>query len=230
MSAGRESSQAVEPVATPGRAMFLSLVSIGLLCGLLIAGAYEATKPVIEKNRAEALERAIFQVVPGASQSASFVRGADDTFVSGKAPKNAVVHAAYAQDGSLLGLAIEASGMGYQDIISMLYGYSLERQAIVGMAVLSSRETPGLGDRIESDPGFLRNFSELDVSVGADGEALAHPLTAVKPGQKTEPYEIDTITGATVSSSAVARILAESSQLWVPLLRRRAADFARRQP
>ena len=50
--------------------------------------------------------------------------------------------------------------MGYQDVIRiLLYGYSPEHQAIVGMRVLESRETPGLGDKIEKDPAFLARTS-----------------------------------------------------------------------
>ena len=41
---------------------------------------------------------------------------------------------------------------------------------------------------------------------------------AVKSGEKTQPWEIDGITGATISSKAIARILREGSEAWVPLI------------
>ena len=49
----------------------------------------------------------------------------------------------------IVGLAVEAQGMGYQDVIRVIYGYSFEQDAIVGIRVLESKETPGLGDKIE---------------------------------------------------------------------------------
>ena len=45
--------------------MYRAMVGIGMLCGLLIVAVFELTRPVIERNKAEALQRAIFQVLPG---------------------------------------------------------------------------------------------------------------------------------------------------------------------
>ena len=47
--------------------MYRALVGVGMMCGLLIALVYEGTLPIIEKNRAEALEKAVFAVIPGAA-------------------------------------------------------------------------------------------------------------------------------------------------------------------
>nr|MBP6700439.1 FMN-binding protein [Halioglobus sp.] len=97
--------------------------------------------------------------------------------------------------------------------------------AVVGMRVLASKETPGLGDKIEKDPNFIANFSALDVSLGTDGQDLAQSIEAVKHGAKTAPYQIDGITGATISSVAIAAILRQSSAQWVPLIYRQQAEL-----
>ena len=52
--------------------MYRALVGIGLLGGLLIVTVFEFTRPVIERNHAEALRQAIFQVLPAARSSSSF--------------------------------------------------------------------------------------------------------------------------------------------------------------
>jgi len=75
--------------------------------------------------------------------------------------------------------------------------------------VLESRETPGLGDKIIYDEQFHENFVEL---------AVEPTIVGVKRGEKTNPNEVDTITGATISSNAVIAILNGSSQKWLPLL------------
>jgi electron transport complex protein RnfG len=207
--------------------MYRAMVGVGLLCGLLIVSVFVATKPVIERNRAEALERAIFEVLPEARSSRSFRLVGDGGFlpVGASRPTGPVVHAGYDGQGALVGLAVEAKGMGYQDVIHVLYGYSFAQQAVIGLQVLSSRETPGLGDKIETDADFLENFVRLDVALADDGSAIAHPIEIVKPGQKEHPWQIDGITGATISSTAIADILRASTASWIPRIRRGANDL-----
>ncbi len=217
------------PAPPPIWPMYRAMVGVGLLCGLLIVGVFVSTGPVIARNRAAALERAILEVLPNAEESRSFQldeTGGGFSPVADAAPRTPVVHAGYDAEGRLVGLAIEASGMGYQDVIHVLYGYDFTRQAVVGIRVLESRETPGLGDRIETDPVFLANFERLDVALGPEG-AIANPIEFVKPGQKEHDWQVDGITGATISARAIANILAASTARWVPLLRGSERDFRR---
>jgi len=219
----------VEPKAPETWPMYRALVGVGLVCGLLIVGAYELTLPIIERNRAEALERAIFQVLPAARESTTFrltdAGGFEPLVGDGRGLP--LVYAGYDDQGRLAGLAIEASGMGYQDVIRVLYGYSFEEEAIVGVRVLESKETPGLGNKIESDPDFLANFQRLDVTLSDDAASLAHPIAPVKHGQKEHPWQVDGITGATISSKAIANMLNQSAAYWIPRVRRGRADFER---
>jgi len=207
--------------------MYRSMVGIGLLCGLLIVVAFDLTKPVIERNKAEALQRAIFQVLPEARSSTTFRLVGEDGFgpLDGKGDGERLVYAGYDDAGDLIGVAVEAQGMGYQDVIRVLYGYSFETEAIIGIRVLESKETPGLGTKIETDPAFLANFERLDVSLVADGTAIANPIEGVKHGGKEHPWQIDGVTGATISSVAVAKLLRESTVWWIPRIRRGVDDF-----
>jgi len=207
--------------------MYRAMVGVGLVCGLLIVSVFLWTRPVIERNRAEALERAIFRVLPEARSSRSFRLADPGRFerVEGPAAADRLVYAGYDEHRRLVGVALEARGMGYQDVIHVLYGYAAEAGAVIGLQVLESRETPGLGDKIESDPGFLKNFERLDVTLAADGAALAHRVEFVKPGEKQHPWQIDGITGATISSTAIARILDESAAFWIPRIHGRLDDF-----
>ena len=118
-------------------------------------------------------------------------------------------------------------GMGYQANIRVLYAYSFEQNAIVGFKILESKETPGLGDRVEIEPHFIANFEALDASLNADGSALANPIVTVKQGEKTDPWQIDGITGATITSEALGNILNNSASEWVPLLERDADTIER---
>jgi electron transport complex protein RnfG len=115
--------------------------------------------------------------------------------------------------------------MGYQDNIRVLYAYSFDEHAIVGMKVLDSKETPGLGDRVEVEPHFIANFDNLDVRLDDSGDALANPIVTVKQGEKTEPWQIDGITGATITSEAIGNLLNASASAWIPLLERDARSI-----
>ena len=208
--------------------MYRAMVGIGLLCGLLIVGVYELTRPVIERNKAEALQRAIFQVLPDASSSKTFRLDGEDSFAlhEGEAAGAQLVYAGYDESQQLIGIAIEAHGMGYQDVIRVIYGYSFEKEAVTGIRVLETKETPGLGTKIETDPEFLKNFERLDVTLTGELSAVATPIEFVKPGKKEQPWQVDGITGATISSTAIANILSASTSYWIPRIRRGLDDFA----
>ena len=192
---------------------------IGLLAGALIVMTFTVTFPVIQKNKAAALERAIFEVVPGATAKRTYqVSGDGLEILEGENEAVRKYYAAYDSTGAIAGIAIEASGQGFQDVLRILYGYDPSCQCIVGIKVLESRETPGLGDKIEKDENFLRNFEALDVKLADDGRTMANPVEMVKFGEKTDPWQVEAITGATISSRAVANILRESSRESVPFL------------
>lgn len=212
--------------AAPSWPMYRTLVGIGMLCGLMIAVVYQGTRPVIERNRAEALERAVFAVLPAASSRVTFALTPEGQFVLDAATTGERVHAGFDDAGQLVGVAVEAAGMGYADTITVLYGYAPQQEAIVGIRVLTSKETPGLGDKIETDAAFLENFVALDVRLDSTGALLRHRIETVKKGQKTEPWQIDGITGATISSKAIGDILAKSSERWVPMINERLDELS----
>jgi electron transport complex protein RnfG len=181
---------------------------------------FKLTAPIIEKNQREAIERAIFQVVPGAVAQVPFAIRDGKLEKASKGEAGELVYAAYDAGGALKGLALQAAQQGYQDVIKMLYGFDPGCQCITGLKILKMTETPGLGDKIAFDPGFLKNFEALDAAVNAAGNALANAIVAVKSGTKTEAWQIDSISGATVSSVAVGKGLDKASQRLVPIIMR----------
>jgi len=207
--------------------MYRAMVGVGVFCGLLIVTAFQVTQPIIERNKAEALQEAIFHVLPNARTSRTYRldKAGDFKLLEGKAHGEQLVYAGYDDREELVGLAVEAKGMGYQDVIGVIYGYSFAEEAIIGIQVLESKETPGLGDKIETDAAFLENFEALDVSLRDDLSELANPIVPVKHGEKTHPWEVDGITGATISSVAIAKILNQSAQYWVPRIQSHLGDF-----
>ncbi len=192
--------------------MMVTLGIAGLCSGLAIVGIFLVTQPMIERNRAAALEAAIYRVLEGAKTRVAFVvregklarfESPDDSL-----PKEEAVYAGYDPAGKLLGFAVPAEGPGFQDTIKLLYGYSVERSRVVGMEVLESRETPGLGDKIIKDLDFVGDFRDL---------AVEPQIVAVKGGS-TQENEVDAISGATISSVAVCNIINEANARWLERL------------
>ena len=186
--------------------LVLTLAVAGLISGVAIIGIYEATLPTITANKARELREAVFKVLPGVSRMQPLVVR-DGALVAEAQPSadDSVVYGGYAQDGGFVGYAIPGAGPGFQDTIGLLYGYDAASRQVLGMEVLESRETPGLGDKIYKDLDFVSDFQGLSVDP---------TIVAVKKGTKTGPNEVDAITGATISSKAVVRIINETHEAW----------------
>ncbi|MCK4871216.1 MAG: FMN-binding protein [Phycisphaerales bacterium] len=202
ISAGQQPSQ------PSSLRLVLTLGIAGLLSGFAIAGAYQITKPIIDANNARALEAAVFKVVPGSTRMRKLaLRDGLLVPVAGDEPvTDPVVYGAYDDAGDFLGYAIEGAGSGFQDIIRLLYGYDPVRRCVIGLEILESRETPGLGDKIYKDAAFQANFEALSVEP---------PIVVVKDGRDAD-NEVDAITGATISSLAVVKIINTVTGAWLP--------------
>jgi electron transport complex protein RnfG len=179
----------------------------GLISGLLLATVFEITRPIIERNNAIALERAVYKVVPGSSTMRKLVvRDGKLSVLDQEGPiGEPVVYGAYDENRVFLGYAIENNGPGFQDTIRLLYGYDRARNRVIGLEILESRETPGLGDKIYKDARFAANFRDLAVE----------PEIVVVKGGRTADNEVDAITGATISSKAVVRIINAANVRWL---------------
>jgi Na+-translocating ferredoxin:NAD+ oxidoreductase subunit G len=90
--------------------------------------------------------------------------------------------------------ALCLTGKGYQDNITVVV--ALKGNTISRFRVMSQNETEGMGARIAED-SFQNQFT---------GKDIGHGITLVKTG-KAGPSEFDALTGATVTSEAIAGIL-----------------------
>ncbi|WP_258104366.1 RnfABCDGE type electron transport complex subunit G [Marinoscillum sp. MHG1-6] len=223
--------QTISQENTGSMKMLQAMVGIGLICALLIVLTYEGTLPRVRYLKEEALQKAIFQVLPGSNESVTFLIDEAGEIIAQPGKNESVnkVYAGYTAEGRLVGVAIEASGKGYADVIKVLYGYDPAAEKVIGFHVLESKETPGLGDKIEKDKSFQENFKKMDVKLGASGLSKEHPIIAVKSGLKQNSWEVDGITGATISSRAVASILEQSTSEWLPLIRKNMDEFKIKQ-
>jgi electron transport complex protein RnfG len=217
------SEQAIPVQSTPSFALIRALGIVSAICGLVIVGAYQGTFDGVEKNKRIRTERAVFAVLPAAKTMKDFyampeggIKPAADVPVP---PAGAVkFYATYDDAGKFTGVAAEGAAKGYADTVRVLYAYDAQKQVITGIGVVNMRETPGIGDKILTDKSFLANFEALDVKLNSDLSALANEIKTVKHGTKTQPWQIDAISGATITSRAVGKGINDSAQALLPKL------------
>ena len=190
--------------------LVMTLAIAGLISGVAIIGIYETTLPTITANKARELREAVFKVLPGVSRMQALVyRDGRILAVSEPQKDEPVVYGGYDEQGDFVGYAMPGAGPGFQDTIALLYGYLPHDKKVVGMEILESRETPGLGDKIYKDADFVAEFSDLSVEP---------EIVTVKKGTGTQDNHVDAITGATISAKAVVRIINETHVAWAEQL------------
>lgn len=160
---------------------WLVLLLAGVL-GTLLAVVELSLKDRIERTAREQVARSALLVVPGGARSELTSASERETWK------------VLADDGSVRGWAVMSESVGFADRIRVLVGLSADRSQIVGVTVLDSRETPGLGERVR-EATFLQRFV---------GQTTGAELRVVKPGQSAA-HSVDAISGATITSKAVTR-------------------------
>ena len=210
------------PNEVPPLPSSFSLIStlgvVAMLSGFLVVLVYEYTKPIIAENQRIVTERAIFKVLPNATSRLTFVINEGEIKRVDDKTKGELIYAGYDANNQFVGMALNAAEQGYQDIVKLLYGYQPETGCITGYDVLKSTETPGFGTKITSDEAFLANFNCLDAKVNPEQSGLINVIKTVRHGTKQNPWEIDAISGSTITSNAVGRMFNQSGQFLHPII------------
>lgn len=205
------------PVAvTPGKAtptwrLLVTLAVAGGLSGWLVVTVYQITRPAVERYAAQRVAGAVREVLerPARWDTLYLVNGA----LVSKAPAGPneqelpIAYVGYDATGKRIGAAVTAAEPGFQELLTLMIGFDPESGALLGFKVLDEKETPGLGDKIETDSSFRTQFADR-----------LPPLTGVKGHPGGNRNEVQTITGATISSRAVIRIVNHAVAKWRPLL------------
>ncbi len=159
------------------------VIVLAAMCGGSLAAIELWLKPKIENNKQQETLARIPALVPGAVS--------EDGVAFPTA--NGVVYRA--QNGSeVLGWVLLGKGNGFADNLEILIGVDRDNQRVLGMYVLAQKETPGLGDFIQTDPAFAQQFQGLQAPIGV------HKAPATG-------NTIQALTGATISSQSVADIV-----------------------
>jgi Na+-translocating ferredoxin:NAD+ oxidoreductase subunit G len=161
-----------------------------ILLGLCFGGALAAVQATlsgrIAQNKLDETLNQIPSLVPGATKEASSEAEINGfrAFRAGSA------------EGQL-GWVVPCDGQGFADRIELLVAVDSRVEKITGLYVLDQKETPGLGNKIVDAEIFRNQFT---------GKTAARDLQVTKAGAQAD-HQIDAITGATISSDAVCRII-----------------------
>lgn len=192
-------------------AMVRMLGLVSLVCGILIVGTHVNTLARIRSNQEVIMKESVAELLPGIQKQVIY--GVEPSgelkILPGLESEGTRLFAGYDANGQFLGVVIEASDRGYADVIAAMYAYKPDTKTVTGFKVVDSHETPGLGSRIGTDEKFQENFKALDAT---------HPIQTVKHGTKKNPWEVDAISGATISSRAVGRMLQKSTKEFIPII------------
>jgi len=177
-----------------------SAVGLGLfaiLTGGTIALTQGFTKDRIAEQAARAEAKALFEIIPESRHNNDLLNDAVALPADERAPDAGPVLAWVArQDGQPVGMIFPAVAPdGYSGNIHLLVGIDLDG-TVLGVRVTSHRETPGLGDRIETRKSdWVLNF---------DGRSLNNPLPK-EWNVKKNGGVFDQFTGATITPRAVVK-------------------------
>ena len=197
--------------STPAWRLLLTLALAGAMSGWLVVSVYKLTLPAVQKHAAEQLRAAVHEVLkaPARWDTLYLVNDALSRTPPGKADLADIPTAFVGFDasGKRVGVAITASEPGFQQLLTLMIGFDPQSGTLIGFKVLDQKETPGLGDKIERDSAFGGQFAGRVV-----------PLRGVRDRAGKPPSEVQTITGATISSRAVIRIINNAVARWRPLI------------
>lgn len=204
--------QMPERAEVPSWRLISTLGMAGALAGLAIVLVFGWAEPRIAAHRAAVLREAIQEVLgaPERYETLFVVDGAlTETLPAGADSADYdQVYLGFDQADRAVGFAIPGEQPGYQDVVRLIFGYDAQADRLLGMRVLESKETPGLGDRIEKDTVFVGSF-----------RGVLPPIEGVKAGSGTgDVSEVDMITGATISSRTVIDIINRRMEVIGPLI------------
>ncbi len=165
--------------------MLATLTVIGIIAGGGLALVSNWADPLIAANKKADTERAIFLVQPSGS---GYEAVADVKYE---------LYRVFDDAKNLVGYSLPWEGNGFQGKIRLMIGLTADLNTITSIEVLEQVETPGLGTKIADDP-YRGQFKSLKAMPQVDW---------VKGSPPTKENEIQTITGATISSKAVVSIV-----------------------
>ena len=175
--------------------LFVAVALFSTLSGGILAAIYGATKERIEYQELTFVKGPTLKTIMEGCSNDPLV----DRFKlkDGKKERSFFVGVFKGQPNTV---AFETMGKGYGGAMGVMVAVNLENDKIVGVGVTTNNETPGVGSRVKSEPGFSRQFQGLP---------LEEPFRVKADGGK-----VDAVSGATISSRGVCGALVALGEIY----------------
>ncbi|QQS36195.1 MAG: FMN-binding protein [Ignavibacteriales bacterium] len=164
-----------------------TLTVIGVIAGGSLSLVNNWAAPKIAVNQKAETERAIFLVHP------------DGKKYEAVQTKELEAYKVFDEQNNFSGYSLVYSGNGFQGKIKLMIGLSSTLDKVTSIEVLEQSETPGLGTKI-LEPPYKDQYNGL---------TPVPVIKLVKGVEPSAPNEVQSITGATISSRAVVTIVNE---------------------
>lgn len=179
-----------------------TLAAIAALCTGLVAFTYQLTDERIAANEQAWLEQNLQPALSGLSYDSGFI-ASKVTIPSPHAlpgAEDAQVYRVRSDGAPAAALFVVTARGGYAGPIKLLVGVGVDGR-MTGVHVLQHRETPGLGDLVES--------SKSDWAQQFTGRAIGDPVTSGWAIRR-DGGAFDQLTGATVTPRAIVKAVRET--------------------
>ena len=181
-----------------------TLATIAAVCTTFVAATWHATAARIAANEQAYLEQSLAPAVAGIEYDSGLL----DSKLLIPEPHtlpgagDAIVYRVYREGEPAAALFVVSARDGYSGPIRLLVGVGIDG-SVAGIHVLEHRETPGLGDGIET--------AKSDWALQFAGKSLANPLASGGGWAiRSDGGEFDQLTGASVTPRAVIKAIRQT--------------------
>jgi len=171
--------------------MIVFVLVLGTILTTALVAVNSYTAPIIEKNASIKMKSSILSALKIPYAEDEVERVFEDSVTMETAGEKTY----YRSSGGILALPYEGSGLWGP--ISGVLAVTPDLTEITGITIMQQEETPGLGSRI-AEAEYLDTFV---------GKVFNPVLTMLPPGKGVENDQVDSISGATMSSKAFVDIL-----------------------
>ena len=184
--------------------MMIHGVILGIFClgfAVVLATTDHLTAKDIAARALEDRLNSLSQVVPESIHDNNLVA---DAIAMKDAQSNEITVYRATKEGKVTGVAYEIFGSGYAGRIKLMLGVDAEGK-VLGVRVLAHKETPGLGDKIETKKGdWILRFTGLSI-----GNPPVEKWKVKKDGG-----QFDQFAGATITPRGVVKAIREGLEFF----------------
>lgn len=180
----------------------MTLALIAAICTALVAATFQLTSDRIAANEKALLEQSLAPALAGIF----FEGGVSESRVVLPAPHGlpgsdaAIIYRVFADEEPVAALFVVSARDGFAGPIRILMGIEYDG-TVTGVRILQHRETPGLGDKIES--------KRSDWVYQFEGRSMGDPVVTGW-AIKADGGEFDQLTGASVTPRAVTKAMRDT--------------------